>query len=72
MGFSRQEYWNGLPFPHLGDLSNPGIQPTSQALASPVMTGGFLPLKNGESLLNIDDGSYNLASSLKATSMASW
>ena len=27
MGFSRQEYWSGLPFPSSGDLSNPGIQP---------------------------------------------
>ena len=27
MGFSRQEYWNGLPFPYPGDLPNPGIQP---------------------------------------------
>ena len=26
-GFSRQEYWNGLPFPSPGDLSNPGIEP---------------------------------------------
>ena len=25
MGFSRQEYWNGLPFPSPGDLPNPGI-----------------------------------------------
>ena len=25
MGFSRQEYWSGLPFPSLGDLPNPGI-----------------------------------------------
>ena len=29
MEFSRQEYWNGLPFPTLEDLPNPGIQPTS-------------------------------------------
>ena len=29
MGFSRQEYWNGLPFPTLGNLPNPGIKPTS-------------------------------------------
>ena len=28
MGFSRQEYWSGLPFPSLGDLSNPGMEPT--------------------------------------------
>ena len=29
MGFSRQEYWSGLPFPSLGDLLNPGIEPAS-------------------------------------------
>ena len=27
MGFSRQEYWNGLLFPSPGDLPNPGIEP---------------------------------------------
>ena len=27
MGFSRQEYWSGLPFPSPGDLLNPGIEP---------------------------------------------
>ena len=32
MGFSRQEYWNGLPFPSPGDLPNPGIEPGSLAL----------------------------------------
>ena len=34
MGFSRQEYWSGLPFPSPGDLPDPGIEPrflTSQA-----------------------------------------
>ena len=36
MGFPWQEYWSGLPFPPLGDLPNPGIKPTSPALA-----GGF-------------------------------
>ena len=34
--FSRQEYWSGLPFPSPGDLPDPGIEPTSLALA-----GGF-------------------------------
>ena len=29
MGFSRQKYWSGLPFPSLGDLPIPGIEPTS-------------------------------------------
>ena len=32
MGFSRQLYWNGLPFPSPGDLSNAGIEPGSPAL----------------------------------------
>ena len=32
MGFSRQEYWNGLPFPSPGDLPNPWIEPMSPIL----------------------------------------
>ena len=32
MGFSRQEYWSGLPFPSPGDLPNTGIKPWSPAL----------------------------------------
>ena len=32
MGFSRQEYWSGLPFPSPGDLPNPGIEPRSPSL----------------------------------------
>ena len=36
MGFPRQEYWNGLPFPSPGDLPNPAIEPEPPALA-----GGF-------------------------------
>jgi len=32
MGFSRQEYWSGLPCPPPGDLPNPGIEPRSPAL----------------------------------------
>ena len=32
MGFSRQEYWSGLPFPSLGDLPEPGLEPGSPAL----------------------------------------
>ena len=39
MGFSRQEYWSGLPFPIPGALLNPGIEPTS--LESPALAGGF-------------------------------
>ena len=32
MGFSRGEYWSGVPFPSLGDLPNPGVEPGSPAL----------------------------------------
>ena len=32
MGFSRQEYWSGVPFPSPGDLPNPRIQPRSPTL----------------------------------------
>ena len=32
MGFSRQEYWSGLPLPSPGDLPDPGIEPRSPAL----------------------------------------
>ena len=33
MGFAKQEYWNASPFPSPGDLSDPGIEPASPALA---------------------------------------
>ena len=39
MGFSRQEYWSGLPCPPPGDLPNPGIEPAP--LMSPAVAGGF-------------------------------
>ena len=32
MGFSKQAYWSGLPFPSPGDLPNPGVKPGSPAL----------------------------------------
>ena len=38
MGFSRQEYWSGLPFPSPGDLPSPGIEPVSPALAGRFFT----------------------------------
>ena len=38
MEFSRQEYWSGLPFPSPGDLPEPGIEPTSPALAGKFFT----------------------------------
>jgi len=39
MGFSKQEYWSGLPFPPPGDLPDPEIKPSS--LMSLELAGGF-------------------------------
>ena len=39
LGFSRHEYWSGLPCPPSGDLPNPGIELMS--LMSPALAGGF-------------------------------
>ena len=38
MGFSRQEYYSGLPFPSPGDLPNPGIEPRSPEMQAEVLT----------------------------------
>ena len=38
MGFSRQEYWSGLPFPSPGDLPKPGMEPRSPALQAKALT----------------------------------
>ena len=40
VGFPRQEYWSGLPFPPPGDLPDAGIKPKS-LLASSALAGGF-------------------------------
>ena len=37
-GFSRQEYWSGLPFPSPEDLPDPGIEPRSPALEADALT----------------------------------
>ena len=42
MGFSRQEYWSGLPCPPPGDLPNQGIKPTS--LKSPALASNFFTI----------------------------
>ena len=49
MGFSRQEYWSGLLCPPPGNLSDPGIEPTSPALA-----GGFFTTEPPGKPLSLD------------------
>ena len=38
MGFAKQEYWSGLPFPPSEDLPDPGLKPRSPALAGRFFT----------------------------------
>ena len=53
MGFSRQEYWSGLPFPSPRGLPDPGIDPTS--LTSPALAGGFFTTSTTRDLSAIVD-----------------
>ena len=46
IGFPRQEYWSGLPFPSPGDLPDPGIEPMSPALAE-------TPAKSGNAIIRV-------------------
>jgi hypothetical protein len=50
MGFSRQEYWSGLPFPPPGDLPNPGTEPTSPVC--PALQVDSSPLSHQGSLIS--------------------
>ena len=62
-GISRQEYCSGLPFPLLGDLPDPGIEPESPALAGrlfttePGVASPEKPQRNRHSNLNLSNGS---------------
>ncbi len=67
MGFSRQEYWSGLPFPTPGDLPNPGIKPGSPAwLADP------LPAEPQGKPKNTGVGSLSLLQHIFPTQELNW
>ena len=51
MGFSRQEYWSGLPFPSSGDLPDPGIEPGSPAFQADILTSE--PPGSGVGIINL-------------------
>ena len=56
MGFSRQDYWSGLPFPSPGDLPDPGIEPGSPKLEADTLTSEpKLPANSFEMVLNLCD-----------------
>ena len=48
MGFSRQEYWSGLPFPSPGDLPDPGIEPGSPAFQTDSWPSEVKKRKSGQ------------------------
>ena len=54
MGFSRQEYWSGSPFPSPGDLPDPEIEPGFPALEADALTSEppGKPLSNNHILIN--------------------
>ena len=56
MGFSRQQYWSGLPFPSPGNLPDPGIKPRSPAL----QTDALPPEPPGKSILKEISPEYSL------------
>jgi len=68
VGFPRQEYWSGLPFPPPGDLPYPGIE--SKSPASPALAGGFFttepPGKPKVTLTPIKYSSWNKIDEVKA------
>ena len=53
MGFFRQEYWSGLPFPSPGDLPNPGIKPGSPALQTDALPSEPFSLRELKVELNL-------------------
>ena len=55
MGFSRQEYWSGLPFPSPESLSDPGIEPRS-----PTLWADSLPAESQGKFKNTGVGSLSL------------
>ena len=56
-GFSRQEYWSGLPCPPQGDLPYSGIEP--QSPVSPALQAGSLPLEPPDKPICMTMARYN-------------
>ena len=65
MGFPRQEYWSGLPFPSLGDLPDPGIEPRS-----PTLQAESLPTELGGKRITQLVGARNRLCGLQVTAYA--
>ena len=55
MEFPRQQYWSEVPFPTLGDLPDPGIEP--MFLVSPALAGGFFAISTARKHLRYEKSS---------------
>ena len=53
MGFSRQEYWSGLPVPSVGDLPDPGVKPASPGSLA-LHTDSLATVPPGKPSISID------------------
>ena len=62
MGFSRQEYWSGVPFPSPGDLPNPEIEPGSPALQADSLPTEPLGKADSQSLTSVLTFQDNISS----------
>ena len=67
MGFSRQEYWSGLPYLLPRDLPNPGMEPAS--LRSPLLAGGFFTTSATWETLITEYGSVQFSCSVVSDSL---
>ena len=67
MGFSRQEYWSGLPYLLPRDLPNPGMEPAS--LRSPHLAGGFFTTSTTWETLITEYGSVQFSRSVVSDSL---
>ena len=68
MGFPRQGYWSGLPFPPPGDLAYPGIKPMSPG--SPALAGGFFQTETpGKLIITLQFSSVHFSRSVMSDSL---
>ena len=67
MGFPRQEYWSGLPFPSPGDLPDPGIEPMSPV--SPALQVDSLPTESSGKTWEFSEQHKGSCSSSKHTAV---
>ena len=74
MGFSRQEYWSGLPFPSPGDLPDPGIKPRCPAFQADALTSEppGKPLRGYDQWTNMRFPGYGIKGFPYLISLSNW